>query len=118
MKEEIIELDAMLYSPWGKDKVPVEVNWLSRGISFWERHEKEILNTVHNCDIHLLKRGWILTDFEVRHRHKPHIYKLTFTRFFGKKVEELLHAVWLHNQVIESRRRGGQQTTFISPFES
>jgi hypothetical protein len=92
--EEVIEVEAALYTPQGKERVTVEVNWVTGCVTTWSsyhwNHHKETINSRLNFEFFLLKRGWIYTDFRLVHREKPLVYKLTFVKSGGDIVQKLL----------------------------
>ena len=90
--DQSIEVPGELYTPQAKETVTVEVNYVFGCISFWDRFERESVNSRTNYDIEFVRKGWVFTDFSCRHREKPLVYKLTLFNRHGDKVRELLAA--------------------------
>lgn len=89
---EVIEVSGELYTSQSKETINVEVNWITGCVKFWDRHEKEFANSRMHHDFVFMKRGWMFTDFSVRHLEKSLIYKLTFFNRDGDKVKQLIDA--------------------------
>lgn len=89
---EVIEVSGELYTSQSKETITVEVNWITGCVSFFDRFENEYANSRGNRDFIFMKRGWVFTDFSIRHKEKPLIYKLTFFNRDGDKVKQLIDA--------------------------